>query len=67
MAFSLSDNRLVSYVKASRDEMRKVAWPTKQAVIRDTLVVIGFSIGLAVFFGVIDYGLSKGLAYIIAS
>jgi preprotein translocase subunit SecE len=67
MAFSLTNNKLANYLKASRDEMRKVTWPTKQVVIRDTLVVIGFSISLAVFFGVIDYGLSKGLAYLIAS
>ncbi len=65
MAITITNNKLTNYLKASRDDLRKVTWPTRQTVIRDTLVVIGFSVGLAVFFGVVDYGLTKGLAYII--
>jgi preprotein translocase subunit SecE len=61
MAFSLKGNRLVAYVKESLDELKKVTWPTRQQVVRDTIIVIGVSVALGAFFGVADFGLSKGL------
>lgn len=61
MAFSLTNNRLTSYVRESYDELRKVSWPTRQTVIKDTLIVIAVSVALGAFFGAIDFGLNKGL------
>mgnify|MGYP001591651177 CR=1 FL=1 len=61
MAMSLGNNPLVTYVKESNAELRKVAWPTRTVVVRDTVIVVGVSLAMAVFFGVVDYGLSKGL------
>ncbi|HTM69208.1 MAG TPA: preprotein translocase subunit SecE [Candidatus Binatia bacterium] len=61
MAISLGSNRLVAYVKESKDELRKVAWPSRKVVVRDTVIVVCVSVSMAVFFGVIDYGLSMGL------
>jgi len=61
MAFSLKSNWLVNYVKESREELRHVTWPTRQQVVRDTVVVIGVSVALAAFFGASDFGLNKGL------
>lgn len=58
---SIANNPVVNYVKESREELKKVAWPTKNVVIRDTLVVVAVSLAMAIFFGVIDFGLSKGL------
>lgn len=60
MAMSLRDNPLVSYLRESREELRKVAWPSRQRVIRDTAVVIGVSLVMAAFFGGLDFGLSQG-------
>ena len=63
---SLANNPVVNYVKESREELKKVAWPTRNVVIRDTLVVVAVSLSMAIFFGVIDFGLSKGLERLLA-
>lgn len=63
---SLANNPVVNYVKESREELKKVAWPTRNVVIRDTLVVVAVSLTMAIFFGVIDFGLSKGLEQLLA-
>ena len=64
---TMGNNPLVNYVKESAVELRKVAWPTRKVVVRDTLVVIGVSLVMAVFFGAIDFGLSKGLEKLLAA
>ena len=47
--------RLVSYIKSSQQELKKVVWPTRKEVIRDTILVIAFSLGIALFLGAADY------------
>lgn len=42
-----------------KDELKKVVWATKDATIGTTGVVIAISIILAIFMGVVDFGLSK--------
>lgn len=66
MAMSLGNNPLVNYVTESREELRKVAWPSRSVVMRDTIIVVAVSLSMAVFFGVVDYGLSKGLEKLLA-
>lgn len=48
-------NKLLTFAKESRAELRKVNWPTKQQTIKFTGVVIGVSLGVAVFLGSLDY------------
>lgn len=48
-------NKLISYFKESRDELRRVVWPTRKETMRNTLLVIGISLGVAAFLGLIDY------------
>ncbi|MFA6321924.1 MAG: preprotein translocase subunit SecE [Candidatus Buchananbacteria bacterium] len=47
--------RLTNYIKTSHQELKKVVWPTKKEVIQHTLMVIGISLGVAAFLGIIDY------------
>lgn len=54
-------NRALAYFKESRDELRKVVWPTRQKTANDTLLVIAISLVVAVFLGVIDYALNLAL------
>lgn len=54
-------NRALVYLKESRDELRKVVWPTRQKTANDTLLVIAISLVVAVFLGVIDYALNLAL------
>jgi preprotein translocase subunit SecE len=49
-------NQLINYIKASRQELKKVSWPSRQEIINHTLLVIGVSLGLATFLGLLDYG-----------
>ena len=48
-------NRLVDYIKASIEEMKKVTWPTKKETYNYTLLVIGLSLAIAAFLGALDY------------
>ena len=52
-------NTIVNYFKGVREELAKVVWPSRQVTINHTFVVIGVSLAVAVFLGVIDLGLSK--------
>ncbi|NMB48111.1 preprotein translocase subunit SecE [Candidatus Kuenenbacteria bacterium] len=52
-------NKLVQYFKDSKLELKKVVWPTQKQTVNHTMLVIGFSVALALFLGVIDFGLSQ--------
>lgn len=59
------NNRVIRYLKESKDELKKVVWPTRQETVRNTLLVIGVSVGVAVFLGLIDYIFNLGLTRLI--
>lgn len=46
--------RFIAYLKESRVEFARVNWPTRQQTIRYTLIVIGFSLAMAMFLGALD-------------
>jgi preprotein translocase subunit SecE len=48
-------NRLKNFFAESRQELRHVNWPTRQEAVRLTAIVIGISLGLAVFLGFFDF------------
>mgnify|MGYP001593688500 CR=1 FL=1 len=54
-----------SYFLDSISEMKRVVWPTKKQTRDYTITVILLSIGVAVFFGVLDYVFNLGLGVII--
>ena len=58
-------NKLIQYIKDSKTELKKVVWPSKKQTINHTLLVIGFSLGVAAFLGVVDFGLNKLVELII--
>ena len=47
-------SRIKNYLKESYNELRKVNWPTKNETINLTLIVVGFSLAIAVFLGLLD-------------
>ena len=57
--------QLVQYFKDTRQEMKKVTWPTQKEVKQHTLLVIGISAAIALFLGGSDYVLTKILEVII--
>ncbi len=52
-------NSLSLYINGALEELRQVRWPTRQQAIRFSAVVIAFVAVSAVFFGILDLGLSK--------
>ena len=58
-------NCLTNYFKESYEELKKVSWPTRKDTVRDTLVVIGVSLAVALFLGLLDIGLAFGLEKLI--
>lgn len=58
-------NKLSTYIKASYEEMKKVTWPSKKETTNYTILVIIFSLAVALFLGLLDYLFNLGLAQII--
>ena len=51
--FSLS--KIVDYFKEVRTEVKKVTWPTRKETIKKTLMVLGITVLVSLFLGLIDY------------
>jgi preprotein translocase SecE subunit len=47
--------KIIDFVKASYDEMKKVQWPTRAETTRLTAYVIGVSLGVGLFVMAFDY------------
>lgn len=50
--------KITTYFKESYSELLKVSWPSRQEAVKHTISVIVFSVVVAVFLGLIDFGLS---------
>jgi len=48
-------DRLITFLKESRIELKKVTWPTREETIRHTITVIVISAAMALFLGGLDY------------
>jgi preprotein translocase subunit SecE len=58
---------VANYFTSAQEELRKVSWPSKQDTTRYSALVIGVSVAVAAFFGVLDLGLNKLVDATIAS
>jgi preprotein translocase subunit SecE len=47
---------LIKFLKEVRVEIKKVNWLTREQLLNYTLMVIGFILAMAIFFGSVDYG-----------
>lgn len=48
-------NRIKTFLKEAKVEMKKVNWPTKKETVKYTLIVIGVSLVVAIFLGGLDF------------
>jgi len=60
-------DKIINYLKASIEEMRKVSWPTKKETYNYTLLVIFISVGVALYLGLLDLIFTNGLEYLITN
>jgi preprotein translocase subunit SecE len=54
-------NKVVQFFKDSYGELRKVVWPSRENVIASTKVVVVSTLMVAVFLGLVDYLLVRGI------
>ena len=48
-------NKITTFSKEARVELRKVSWPTREQTIKYTALVVGLSLAVAIFLGALDY------------
>ena len=56
----------IQFIREVRSELAKVVWPSRNQVVRTTLVVIAMSLAVALFLGAVDYGLTKLIEYAVS-
>lgn len=54
--------KLISFLKEVRLEMKKVNWLTRQEVLRHTIIVVIFSLSVAIYLGALDFAFQGILA-----
>ena len=54
-SMSAAVQKVRDYFQGSLSELKKVVWPTKKQTINYTILVIGMTPGIAIFFAVLDY------------
>ena len=51
--------KVVQFLKEVQIELKKVVWPTRKDTIASTSVVLVLVIIIAIFLGLVDFGLSR--------
>ncbi|MDR0652876.1 MAG: preprotein translocase subunit SecE [Synergistaceae bacterium] len=59
--------RVTRFLRESKAEMKKVFWPTKKDVGYSTLVVIGLTLVVGLYVGLVDAALQKLLSLFIGT
>ncbi len=47
---------LKSYLQGVREEAKRISWPTRKEATRDVIALFIFSVVVAVFLGLVDFG-----------
>ncbi|HLQ41113.1 MAG TPA: preprotein translocase subunit SecE [Tetragenococcus sp.] len=55
----------MKFIRGVKDEMKRVTWPSKKQLKKDTLVVIETSLIFAVLFYLMDSGIQNLFAWIL--
>jgi len=58
--------RIKQFIKDVVAEFKRVQWPTREATIRSTSVVVAVSLVIALYLGTADLGLSDIMQFVIA-
>lgn len=57
--------KIKAYFAGTQQEFKLIKWPTWAETRQLTLVVIGLSVVVAVFLGIVDYAFNLGLGKLI--
>ncbi|MGA1597430.1 MAG: preprotein translocase subunit SecE [bacterium] len=58
--------RIRQFYEDVRNEFQRVHWPTREATLKSTSIVLGVSLVLAVYLGIVDLGLSNAMKVLIS-
>jgi preprotein translocase subunit SecE len=57
--------KIIQFLSEAKTELKKVTWPTPKQTMASTSVVIIIVFIIALYLGIIDYGLAKLVKFII--
>ncbi|MDY6877430.1 MAG: preprotein translocase subunit SecE [Chloroflexota bacterium] len=60
------ENAIKRYLRETRAELRKVHWPTRQEALNLTKVVMGVTVSMSLFLGLLDRLFALGLGGVIS-
>lgn len=55
MQISKFPKKIITFLKEVKLEIKKVSWPSKKELFKNTLIVIGVSLAVAIFLGGLDF------------
>jgi len=55
----------VVFFREAKSELKKVSWPTRKEAIRLTEIVIGISVLVGVYIGILDFIFTKAVGVIL--
>jgi len=58
-------NKITNYFLTAKEELLKVVWPSKEDTLRYSLLIIGLSLAVAAFFGLLDFVFNLGFEKLI--
>lgn len=58
--------KITGFLKNVVSEMRKVSWPKRKELTKYTIVVISTVIFMAIYFGLVDFGISRIMEWYVA-
>ena len=62
---TMINKKVVKFLKEVQVELKKVVWPTREQALRLTGIVVGVSLVVGLYIGVLDYGLTKLVGLIV--
>jgi preprotein translocase SecE subunit len=57
--------KISSYFRETKEELLRVSWPSRQLVMKHTLLVVAISLGIAIYLGAADFLFTYGLTKLI--
>lgn len=58
-------NRIMKFFRETKSEMKKVSWPSKDQLIRNTVVILAFVIIMTIVLSLVDFGFERLLSLIV--
>ncbi|MBB4825328.1 preprotein translocase subunit SecE [Sporosarcina luteola] len=58
--------KITGFLRNVVGEMRKVSWPKRKQLTRYTIVVISTVVFMAIYFGLVDLGISQVMEWYLA-